>query len=94
MKYVFKKIKAVKSVADTERVTALDKKSGIVFAGSSIAQVNYVFQKPGEGAVTKHSIALVIDDQFFDADDLYDFISFLQAAQQRLEKLDAKDPAK
>lgn len=91
MKFVFKKIKAV----DTEEVTVLDKKSGSFFTSPNDATVEYVFRKPGEDSGGyEHPITLKIDDQFFVAKDLEDLISFLQAAKQRLEKLDAKTAAK
>ena len=86
MKFVFKKTKQSDT---TEAVRVMDKRKGRLDTDPSDAGVEYEFKHLGEAWDT-NSIMLKIGGQYFTASDLDVFIDFLNAARQRLIKLDAK----
>lgn len=87
-KFVFKKIK---DVQPDDNVRIMDKREGSLQTNQESAIVDYLFQKPdGFDCPDEHSIRLTIDNNYFTAEDLAEFISFLTAAQQRLIKQNSR----
>ena len=85
-KFVFKKSQAI-----DPNVRIMDKRQGMLETTQESATVDYVFRKPGGFFSSgEHSLSLTIDDNYFTAGDLAEFINFLTAARERLVKQDAK----